>query len=47
VTTAHGVLCACDVCDMNEENDYWTWQIEQDGKAIARAADFDHISTCD
>lgn len=40
--TTHGVLCACPVCWVTEDLDD-----DRDGKAIARAAEFDHISDCD
>ncbi|MCS6570293.1 hypothetical protein NYQ35_15920 [Curtobacterium flaccumfaciens pv. flaccumfaciens] len=40
--TAHGVLCGCDVCWVTEDLDD-----DRDGKAIARAAEVDHISDCD
>lgn len=40
--TAHGVLCGCDSCFLDDD-------LEDDrlGKAIARAAEHDFISTCD
>jgi hypothetical protein len=40
--TAHGVLCGCDACWVTEDLDD-----EALGKAIARAAEVDHISDCD
>ncbi|WIA95836.1 hypothetical protein [Curtobacterium sp. MCBA15_004] len=45
--TGHGILCACTACSTNEEHDYWSWHIEQDGKAIARAAEHEFVSDCD
>lgn len=37
----HGVHCACAVCHREDE-----WE-DDIGKAIARAAEVDHISDCD
>lgn len=41
MTGRHGVLCGCVVCDDRDLDD------ELDGKAIARAAEYDDTDPCD